>query len=93
MERPHPQVRRHLLPHQPRDTALHLLRRLVRKRQRQDFMRRHPLAQQLRDAVRQHPRLPRPGSRNHQRRPLRVHHGGLLAAVQFIDKIHVFCSR
>ena len=56
---------RHQLP----GAFQHLARRAVRERQQQDPRRRHPLFDQIRDAVYQRTRFPRSGGGQHQHRP------------------------
>ena len=55
------------------DALAHLLRRLVRERDREDLVRaRHPRALEKRDPMRQHPRLARSRARQDQQRALAV---------------------
>ena len=72
VERRHP----HLLGHRPderRHPGLHLVGGLVGERDGQDLERADALvADEVGDAVRQHPGLARPGPRHHQERTVRV---------------------
>ena len=68
-----------------RHAPLHFVGRLVRKRQRQNLRRRHAAFDQIRDPVRDDPRLaaPRPGQ--HQQRPVAMRHRLALRLRQVIQ--------
>ena len=51
-------------------------------------LRREPLGDQIRDAMRDDARLPRSGARENQQRPFGVPHGLLLFRVQGGEEIH-----
>ena len=82
-------------PHRPRrvaeqqlDALAHLLRGLVGERDREDLAGpRDAGLDEPRDAVREHPRLARPGAREHEQRPLAVRDGGALGLVQAREQV------
>ena len=66
---------------------LHLVRGFVGEGDGQDGLGRNSSGNQVRDPVRDHPRLPRPGARQHQQRPIAVEHRRALLRVQ-MRQIH-----
>ena len=72
---------------QPLDPLGHLARRLVRERDREDRAGRHAvLADQVRDPVRERPRLARAGPGHDEDGPLRVQDGLGLDVVQAVEQ-------
>ena len=78
---------------QPFDTAGHLLRRLVRERDREDLVRLCLVGvDQVRDAVRQHARLAAARAGEDQQRPLAVRNRLALGLVEaFEQRLEVLC--
>ena len=70
MESAHLQIAGTLVAHQTADTLLHLARRLVGERQRQNLPRLDALLQKIGYLIGQHTRLSRAGTGNDQRRPV-----------------------
>ena len=91
VEGAHPEVLCPSFAHLPGYTLLHLTRRLVGERQRQDVPRVHALFHQVSYLIRQHTRLARARTRYHQRRPVTVEHGISLPLIQFVQEIqHIY---
>ncbi len=80
-------------PHRPHhradecaDSLAHLGRCLVGERDREDARRTNTPVDQVRDAMREHPGLARPGARDHEQRAVGVHHGIELVGVQALGE-------
>ena len=65
---------------------LHLVCRLVRKGQRQDVPWFHATHHQICHLIREHARLARTRTGNHQRRPVAIFHGRALAVIESIEE-------
>ena len=79
MKRAHPDLRaRRELAHAPP----HFVGGFVGERQRQNLISGHALGQQMRDAMRDDPRLPAPRPGQNQQRPLGMHHRLALRRIQ-----------
>ena len=73
--------------HQGGDPRRHLARRLVGKGDGQDLVRRHVAGgEQIRDPVRQHPGLSRPGARHDEQRAALVHDGRALLWIESVEE-------
>ncbi len=79
----HDPDRPRLVAEQVVQARAHLRGGLVRERDREDLVRLHAArADQVRDAVREHARLPGAGARDDEQRPFRREHGLALGVVQ-----------
>ena len=74
-------------PEERRDALLHLARRLVRERDRDDRLLRDAVRHEPREAAREDARLPRAGSREDEERPFAVRDGGGLLGVEAFEEI------
>ena len=80
-----------LRPDQPVDTLPHLPRCLIRERNREDVPRRDPaVLDEIGHTMRQHTRLTRTRTRQHQQRPLRTAHRLTLLLIQ--NSLQIFHS-
>ena len=83
---PHPP---RLLPQVHGNPFPHFARRLVGEGDGEDAVRRHSVfAHQVGDPAGERPGLPGARTREHQKRPLEVEHGGPLLGVQALQMIH-----
>src|SRR2546425_1643788 len=86
MERPDRELGQALLSDQPIEPLAHFTRGLVRKGDGEDRVRRDPeIPNQVRDAVRQDPRLSRSGAGEDEQRAVPVGHGLALLRIQGIE--------
>ena len=71
----------------------HLAGGLVRERDREDLVRLHAVrADQVRDAVREHARLPRARAGDDEQRPVDVEHGLPLGRIEVGEELLVRCD-
>ena len=71
------------------DALAHFACGLVRERDREHLFRpRMPAADQVRDAIRDNARLPRPCARKDQQRPVQVQHRLTLFRIQVLKEVH-----
>ena len=70
------------------NAVTHLARRLVRKRDGEDAVRRHVVRQKIGNAVSQNTRLARACARHDEQRSLETGNGALLRLVQPLKQIH-----
>ena len=85
MESRHPHATR-ARAHEPAQTLAHLGGRLVGERDSQNLPGLHAIVgEHMRDAIREHARFARTGTRKHEQRALGAQHGLALRGVQGID--------